>query len=34
MPDGGRVEPTNAEEADATANEDRPRRVEIPVTEA
>lgn len=34
MPDGGRVEPTDTEEAGAIANEDRPRRVEIPVTEA
>ena len=34
MPDGGRVEPTDTEETDATANEDSPRRVEIPVTEA
>lgn len=34
MPDGGRVEPTDTRDADATANEDRPRRVEIPVTEA
>ena len=34
MPDGGRVEPTDTEETDATASEDSPQRVEIPVTEA